>query len=172
MPTASSLCSGDAVWHDLAQPAAVDAPDEEALDLLDDPAVQQQLHDAELLQRLRCLGLEAPLKDTSPARQAATDEELSLVAQQLRDAVADAHEQEAGAAPWRLRTMQARALGSRALGSGRDVVVVAATGSGKSLILYANAAADAVAAHAADPRDGRRRLRPIDLIVVPTVAIG
>ena len=160
--------SGDAAWHALAQPATVDTSDEDGNGWDDDAAVDQHLHEAELLQRLRRLGLEAPLVDTSPARQPATDEELSLVPQQLRDVVSQAPDQE----PWRMRTMQARALGSRAIGSGRDVVVVAATGCGKSFIIYANAAADAVAAHAADPREGLRQLRPIDVVVVPTVAIG
>ena len=75
------------------------------------------------------------LEDGTPARSVASPAEVDRVAPAVR-ALFDADDRP-------MRVAQARALGADAIGSGRDVVVVAATGCGKSR------AASSDAAHAA-----------------------
>ena len=97
------------------------------------------------------------LEDASPARQRATECELATVPTAVRDLFS---------VP--MRSVQARALGYKGIGSGRDVIIVAATGTGKSMIQYSLAAADAIAALS----QGETAPRPLDLVVVPTKAVG
>ena len=87
-----------------------------------------------------------------PGRQAAVDEDLAAVPAEWKRL-----------SPHPLRWMQARALA--AMATGADVVVNAATGSGKGLLLVLPAAA---AWHAAEPGV----VAPIDLVIVPYKALG
>ena len=87
-----------------------------------------------------------------PGRQAAVDEDLATVPAEWKRL-----------SPHPLRWMQARALA--AMATGADVVVNAATGSGKGLLLVLPAAA---AWHAAEPGV----VAPIDLVIVPYKALG
>lgn len=103
------------------------------------------------------------LDDDSPARQCASESELATVSA----AVQELFVRHDTSAP-KMRSVQARALGYKGIGSGRDVIITAATGTGKSKIQYSHAAADAIAAL----QCGETAPRPLDVIVVPTKAVA
>lgn len=85
-------------------------------------------------------------------RTAATDDEVAGVPAEWRDL-----------SPFPLRAMQARAFA--AMATGADLVVNAATGSGKGMLLALPAAA---ALHASAPDV----LAPVDIVIVPYKALG
>jgi len=95
--------------------------------------------------------------DARAARDSASGDECRRVHSRLRDALPN---------DTKLRFAQARHLA--AVQDGSDAVLIAATGSGKSLTMFLQARADVIDAEC----EGNGGCRPVDLVIIPMANMG